>query len=63
MEYRQPSKREIKNQNHCICFVSHCVLPCQSLAPTLTTMQLDRQQLCQRYWCGLLVAANVALSK
>lgn len=32
----------------------------QNLAQTLPTMQLDRQQFCQRFMCVMLVAANEA---
>lgn len=38
------------------------ILACQNLAPTLPTMQLDRWQFSRRFWCVMLVAANVAWS-
>ena len=44
-------------------FMPCFLLPYQILAPTLPTMQLDRQQLGQRFGCVMLVVANVASSR
>ncbi len=46
-----------------VVFKVYILLPCQNLVPTLPTMQLDNSQLAWRFWCVILLAANVACSR
>ena len=56
---KKVSKLMQQNQRYKVSFI---LLPCQNLAPTLPTMQLDRPQFGQRLMCVMLVVVNVAWS-
>lgn len=57
------SKSMQQNQRNHLVFLPHILLSCQNLLPTLPTMQLNRQQVRQRFGCAMPVALALNLKQ